>query len=166
MRSFQAVLTVLVAAMANIAFAVPGLHATTMILAATFVDVVVSSGFQHTVVTAPGQNEAGQVKLANYTAGCFNSSTFPQKGSGNSTLVPWTALANESDHESELAVFYTFSTICKKMSATILTRDIPVSQAVAASLRLQRKSLFPNTLSTPTVSLTAIPTARTASSAR
>lgn len=166
MRSFKAALAVLVAVMVNIAFAMPGLQATAMILATTFVDAVISSGFQHTVVTAPGENKAGQVKLANYTAGCFNSSTFPKTGTGNSTLVPWTALANESDAESEIALFYTFSTICKKMSATILTRNIPVSLAVAAYLRFQPKSPFPNTLSTLTASLTAIPTAHTASSAR
>lgn len=136
MRSFKAVFAVLVAAMVSIAFAVPGLHAPTMILATTFVDAVVSSGFEHTVVTAPGKNKAPHVKLTSYTAGCFNASTFPETGSGKSTLVPWTALADESHAESEIAVFYTFSTLCKKMSATILTRDIPVSYSVASSVTL------------------------------
>lgn len=128
MRSFKAVRSVLVAAMINTAFAVPGLHATTMILATTFVDAVVSSGFQHTVVTAPEQNKAGKVKPTNYAATCFSPSTFPRTGSGNSTLVPWTALADDSDPESEHAVSHTFKTLCKEISATILTRDIPVSR--------------------------------------
>lgn len=136
MRSFQAVLAFLMAAMVNMAAGAPGLHSTMMILATTFVDAVISSGFQHTVATTPGQNEAGKVKPANYEATCFSPSTFPQTGSGNSTLVPWTALADDSDPQSEHAVSHTFKTLCKEISATILTRDIPVSRpAVPTSSR-------------------------------
>lgn len=127
MRSFQAVLAMLMAAMVNIAVAATGIHATVMILAVTLVDTVISSGFPHSVVAAPGDIKAGHTMLTNYTAGCFNASTFPQAGGDNSTLVPWTALASESDPNSEVAAFYTFSTLCMKISATIMTRNIPVS---------------------------------------
>lgn len=127
MRSFQAVLAMLMAAMVNIAVAAPGIHATVMILAVTLVDTVICSGFPHSVVAAPGYIKAGHTMLTNYTAGCFNASTFPQAGGRNSTLVPWTALASESDPDSEVSVFYTFSTLCKKISATIMTRNIAVS---------------------------------------
>lgn len=131
MRSFQAVLAIIMAAMANAALAVPGFHATAMILATTVVDSVICSGFQHSVIAAPGRIKVDHALSANYTAGCFNTSTFPQARGDNSTLVPWTALANEKDPDSELAVFYTFSNLCKKISATIMTRDIPVSCPVA-----------------------------------
>lgn len=119
------------AVMANAAPAVPGFHATAMILATTFVNTVTCSGFQHSVAAAPGRMKVGHALSMNHTAGCFNTATFPRAGSDNSTLVPWTALESESDPESELAVFYTFSNPCKKISATILTRAIPVSCPIA-----------------------------------
>lgn len=142
MRSFQAVLAFLMAVMVNIVFAVPGFHSTTMILATTFVDAVLSSGFRHTVVTAPGQNKAGKSKPTNYAARCFSPSTFPRTGSSNSTLVPWTALVDENDPESEYAVSHTFTTLCKEISATILTRDIPVSRPAMPTSSRNPEAVF------------------------
>ncbi|KAI7780653.1 hypothetical protein LA080_015812 [Diaporthe eres] len=127
MRSFQAALAFLMAAMANMALAAPGIYATAMILATTLVDTVLSSGFQHSVVAVPGHVHPRQASPSrtNYETGCFNTSTFTPAGGGNSTLVSWTALTNENDPQSDLAVYNAFTTLCKKISATILTRNIP-----------------------------------------
>lgn len=142
MRSLQAALALLMAAMVNIAVAARGLHSTTIILATTFVDAVISSGFQHTVDTAPGQDKAGKVKPTNCAARCFSPSTFPRTGSGNSTLVPWTVLVDESDPESEYAVSHTLTILCKEISATILTHDIPVSRPAMPTSSRALKPFF------------------------
>lgn len=139
MRSFQTVLAFLIAAMANMALAATGVHAMAMILATNFVDTVLSSGLQHSVVAAPGRIHAREAfpSRMNYTtdtAGCFDTSTFIPAGGGNSTLVPWTALADKTDPQSEVALFNIFTTLCKKISATILTRNIPVRCPVVGSL--------------------------------
>lgn len=136
MRSFQTILAFLMAAMANVALASLGIHATAMILATTLVDTVLSSALQHSVVATPGRIHARQTFpfRKSHTAGCFNASTFVPAGGGVPTLVPWTALANKNDPQSEVALFYAFTALCKKISATILTRNIPVSCHVVGSL--------------------------------
>lgn len=124
MHSFQVALAFLMAVMANMALAAPGIHATAMILATTLVDTVLSSGFQHSVVAFPSRTHSRQASPSrtSYETGCFNTST-----KFNSTLVPWATLASESDPQSDLGVFYALTELCKKFSATIMTRDIPVS---------------------------------------
>lgn len=174
MRSFQAALAFLMAAMANMALAAPGIYATAMILATTLVDTVLSSGLQHSVVTVPGHVHPRQASPSrtNYETGCFNTSTFTPAGGGNSTLVSWTALTNENDPQSDLAVYNAFTTLCKKISATILTRNIPVRVAVVGVLGFPSRRSCPNiqfadhASSTTTASPTNTPTARTASSRR
>lgn len=174
MHSFQAALALLMAIMANMALAAPGIYVTAMILATTLVEPVVPSGFQHSVVAAPGRTHSRQTfpSRASYATGCFNSSTFAPAAGGNSTLIPWTALADKTDPQSELALFYAFTALCKRMSSTILTRDIPVSRPVVGStgppsfpqfVRFLTSTFFSDAYSTPTVSPTSTQTARTAS---
>ena len=141
MRSFQTIFAILMAAMVNMALAAAAIHAIAMLLATTLIDTVMCSRFPHSIVAAPGNVKARQLfphRKSLADGGCFTNFTFPDIGSANSTWVPWTALANEKDPDSELAVFYTFTTICKEISATILTRDIPVSCPCLAPLELQK----------------------------
>lgn len=128
MLPFQTVLAILMAATVNMALAAPEISAAAMILATTIVDTVVSSGVQHPVV-GPRRGADGKflpLRAINEPT-CFDSSTFPNAGKHNSALVPWTALANQTDSEAELAVFNTLTTICNKFSSTIMTRNIQVS---------------------------------------
>lgn len=171
MRSFQAALAFLMAIMVNMALAAPGIYATAMILATTLVDTVLSSGFQHSVVAVPGRVHSRQAFASpfrtSHETGCFNTSTF------NSTLVPWAALANENDPQSDLAVYYALTELCKKFSATIMTRNVPVSAPlvgpldfIEAIVRVPNNHFAYHGNSTPTVSPTTTQTARTASSRR
>lgn len=137
MRSFQTLVAILMAAMFNMVSAAPRTHATPMILAtATLFDVVASSGFQHSVAAAaarPGPPSPAKPsrlvhRQLNTTGGCFHhGSNFTRGENDTSAWIPWTALASQEEPAAEMALFYTFSALCKSISATILTRGIPVS---------------------------------------
>jgi hypothetical protein len=132
MRYFQTVLAILMAAMVNMAHSTPGTRAATaMLLATALVDGVASSGFQHSVVAAPGHFETRQplMRRTNQTGGCFHDTNFTRAENDTSAWIPWAALANQYDAASEMALFYTFTALCKEMSATMMSRDIPVSFA-------------------------------------
>ena len=129
MRYFQTVLAILVATMVNMAHAAPGTHVTALLLATALVDTVTSSGFQHSVVAAPGHFETRQplMRRTNQTGGCFHDTNFTRGENDTSAWIPWAAIASQYDAASEMALFYTFTALCKEMSATIMSRDIPVS---------------------------------------
>lgn len=127
MRSFQAVLAILMVAMVSIAYSAPGIHATAMTLAIVLVDTVTSSGVQHSVVSTPGHIDAS--RILNQTGGCFHDSNSTSAENDTSTWIPWTAIANQYDPGSEMALFYTFTMLCERISATIMTIGIPVSWA-------------------------------------
>lgn len=131
MRSFQTVLVILVAAMVSLAHSAPGIHAAAMSLTIALVDAVTSSGFQQSAASTPGHADTSRVlvRRTNQTGGCFHDSNFNCAEKDTSTWIPWTALANQNDPGSEMALFYTFTTLCERISATIMTRDIPVSWA-------------------------------------
>lgn len=128
MRSFQAVLAILMVAMVSMAYSAPGIYATAMALATVLVDTVTSSGFQHHVASTPGHIDAS--RILNQTGGCFHDSNSTTSAENDtSTWVPWTALANQYDAGSEMALFYTFTMLCERISATIMTIGIPASWA-------------------------------------
>lgn len=139
MRSFQVVFAILLAVVVNMAHSTPGIHATSMMLATTLVDVVAYLGFQHSVITAPGS--AGPVPVEpsrlmhhrkNDTGRCFHSSNDTSGESDTSVWIPWTALASPDEPTAQLALYDTISALCKRIGATIFTRGIPVSDSHTA----------------------------------
>lgn len=164
MRSFQAVLVILMAAILNMARSAPGFHGTAIAVTNPLVDTVTSSGLQHSVAPTPGHADTSWVLMlqTNQTGACFHDSNFTRAENDTSAWVPWTALANQYDPGSEMALFYTFTMLCERISATIMTRDIPVNWSRPKGVRHSANHVQ----STPNASSTATPTARTESSHR
>lgn len=134
MSSFPVVVTILMAVMVNAAHLMPGIYAASMMLATVLMDVVTASGFQHSVIAAPGSTgpvpvESSQLlyRLKNDTGGCFHSSNHTSAVKDTSAWISWTALASPDEPTAQVALSDTISTLCKRMGATILTRGIPVS---------------------------------------
>ncbi|KAL1849153.1 hypothetical protein Daus18300_013358 [Diaporthe australafricana] len=122
MRSFQAVLAILMAAMVNMVLGAPGIAATAVILAATFVDTVTSSGFQHSVVATPRIARSVNSDLDI----CFDNSTTEilHEAGYNSPLVPWIALQRGNNDTYTPQLYDMFEGICMEISATILSRNV------------------------------------------
>ncbi|KAG8163216.1 hypothetical protein KVR01_006513 [Diaporthe batatas] len=133
MRCFMAVVTILMAVMVNMANTTPLIQATAIILATALVGVATPSGFQHSVMSAP--DSAGRVAVESSpvmhrrtkdTGGCFHSSNHTSiPDNDTSAWIPWIALASPDEPTAQKALSDTISALCRRNSATILTRGIP-----------------------------------------
>ncbi|KAI3391038.1 hypothetical protein diail_8089 [Diaporthe ilicicola] len=127
MHSFKTILAILMAAMVNMVLGVSGIHATAMVLATTLVDTATST-FQHSVIAAPGT--ARTINSRTDADGCYNNSTNFGTADNTSTLIPWIALQSINDTGTP-HVYAMFETLCKRISATILSRDVPYTHCTA-----------------------------------
>lgn len=127
MRSFQAVLAIIMAAMANMVLGAAGTHAIAAMMAGTLIDTVTSSGFQHSVVATPRTAKS----IDPYLDICFDNSTILHAAGNNSPLVPWLtlqAISNDTE-KPHWQLYEMFESICKEISKGFLSNDIPVSHA-------------------------------------